>query len=1023
MFRHLTRLLQSNGSRQTRLSLTLGTALLMAASSPILVAQGAAPEGEGQPSFGKAFAPATIGPGSVSMLILTIDNTENPEPVGDLAFVDDLPFGMELAAPALVSNTCGGTVTTDDVDDEVELTDGMVGADSTCEVVVNVTATTDCGGLDGSIVECANTTGDLTSDAGNSGTASASLFVDEDSPGFSKSFDLSTVAFGGRSTLTFTIDNTASGSDVVSMSFTDPLPAGMVVAVPANASTDCGDPSYPPTLVATPGTSLISLSSSGFVSFPSLEAGDTCTVEVDVIGSAVGLLGNVTNELMVNLSDPDPVGKAAAVLEVTGFTDPLALDKEFTDDPVAPGGTVTLEFTITNQDRDFPATGLTFEDDLEATLTDLAPNAALPTDPCGAGSSLGFAGGVLTLTGGTLPTEGSCTFSVALGVDAASVAGTYPNTTTAISGTIDGNPETGNTASDLLFVVAFPLLTKEFTDDPVGAGDSVTLEFTITNTEPGSALTDITFLDELTNASDDGGTTTGFLPFPVSVTIPAGDPCGSGSSLTLVTFDEERQRLSLTGGGLAAAGDPGDSCTFSLTIDIPVGFPAGTYTNTTDEISAVLDDLPGPPTVVGPPASDDIVIAGAPRVTKEFVDDPVLPAGGPVTLEFNLTYPEDATGNATAVAFTDDLDALSPGVPGLVATSVDTNTCTGATVDIVTDPTVIDFSDPLMAPGEECTVVLTLTVPPASPIGSFTNTTSDITATVVLAEDGGGIGVTGLPAQDDLLITPLTFSKEFLDAPDGSVIPGDTVTLRFTIVNNGTSSDDDATGILFGDSLSSVLTDLAATGGATVNTCGGTLSGTSSLLYEGGSLTFGSTCTIEVELLVPAAADDGEYLNATSGLSVVIDGNNQAIDPADRRARRQLHLAAADQGVHRRSGPAGHLGDPALHPREPEPQRDRDRHSVQRRSHRRIERPRGRRRSRQHLRRHERLGRPRLLRLLGRQPGSIDNLRHRAPASPFPPGRCRAASSPTRQARFPARSIPRSTFSERRRVMTCSYSW
>ena len=49
-----------------------------------------------------------------------------------LAFDDELPFQIDLAAPAFVSNDCGGTVTLDEDDADsgfdIRLTDGMVGA-------------------------------------------------------------------------------------------------------------------------------------------------------------------------------------------------------------------------------------------------------------------------------------------------------------------------------------------------------------------------------------------------------------------------------------------------------------------------------------------------------------------------------------------------------------------------------------------------------------------------------------------------------------------------------------------------------------------------------------------------------------------------------------------------------------------------------------------------------------------------------------------------------------------------------
>ena len=56
---------------------------------------------------------------------------------------------------------------------------------------------------------------------------------------------------------------------------------------------------------------------------------------------------------------------------VAPSSDLLALTKEFTDDPVAPGEIVTLEFTLTNLDRTAGALDIAFEDDLGAALPGL----------------------------------------------------------------------------------------------------------------------------------------------------------------------------------------------------------------------------------------------------------------------------------------------------------------------------------------------------------------------------------------------------------------------------------------------------------------------------------------------------------------------------------------------------------------------------------------------------------------------------------------------------------------------------
>ena len=251
--------------------------------------------------------------------------------------------------------------------------------------------------------------------------------------------------------------------------------------------------------------------------------GSTCTISLDVTAANNGVLENVSGDLTSSSIFGGSVlnsGKAAASLGVSVGT--VHLIKEFIDDPVSPGDTVTLEFSIFNRSRGDAATGISFTDDLAVNLSGLVALGLPALNVCGDGSEWSGSD-VLTLTGGTLEAGQSCTFLVSLQVPSAAIPGGYHNETSMVTADVGGVPTDGNTASDTLFVDLAPVLTKEFTDDPVAAGDSVTLEFSITNTSTTSALSDISFDDELTT----------FLPFPVLATLPADDFCGTGSKMDL----------------------------------------------------------------------------------------------------------------------------------------------------------------------------------------------------------------------------------------------------------------------------------------------------------------------------------------------------------------------------------------------------------------------------------------------------------------------------------------------------------
>ncbi len=830
---------------------------------------------QAQPTLSKVFNPPIMGPGSVSTITFTIDNAGGGVVTG-LAFTDVLPVvpgPVTIADPASASTNCdlgaSGTLSAPDGGTTITLSDAQIGAGQSCTVTVDVTASTPGAHTNPAVT--------LSSSAGSSMSLPIDLTVVTTLPGFSKSFAPNSVSLGRRSTLTFAIDNSLNASRVGNLDFTDNLPVGMIVADPSNASTDCVSASFPgTTLVTVPGTGVITLDANGNTIIPGLEvlpSGGTCTVTVDVVGSFTGMLHNVTANM---LADFTAAGKASDTLDVT--VTPLAIQKSFTDDPVPPGGTVTLEFSIINFDRNFAATGIAFTDDLTTLVPALAGLTfdSLLSNDCG-GTVMGVGGTAIGFSGGTVAAEGACTIRVSLSVPAGATPGAYTNTTGSVTATVDGSPVVGNMASDELFVEPVPLLTKEFLEvgtllpDPViNPGDDVVIRFTIANTSTTSMATDIAFIDELT----DGGPGTGFLPFPVSVTLPPvpDPPCGAGSSLALVSVDTDRQALSLTSGSLAAAPGPGDSCRFDVTVTVPAGIGAGIYLNTTGAITATVDGA----TRTGDPGSDTLTVIAAPRLTKAINDDPVAP-GGTVTLEFTLSHSQNASTDATGITFTDDLAPVLAGLTANLPSTPDPPCGAGSTLTGSAGDTLLTLMGGTLMPGEECTFSVTLDVPAGAAPGNYTNTTSGVAATV------SGAPATSAPASDILNVAGLSFTKAFLGDP---VIAGDTVTLRFTIAN--IHPTDDATSIVFTDNLNDVLPgtpDLTLAAALPTTPCGAgssiieIISGF--LFLTGGEVLQGDPpCSFDLTLLVPAGAADGTYINTTSGLTATQGGGPVTIDAA-----------------------------------------------------------------------------------------------------------------------------------------------
>ncbi|HPI94973.1 MAG TPA: hypothetical protein PLX38_02030 [Gammaproteobacteria bacterium] len=779
------------------------------------------PTGVVVPAFSATFVPDIIGPGANSKLIYTITNGESNYVTG-LSFNNNLPAGVLLSDPANPITSCdmsnGGIFFADDNGTTITLTDAQIPASSSCTVEVNVTSN-----VAGTYM---NVTGDLTSSAGNSGTASDDLTISTSRPGFSKSFSSPAVSLGTPVTLTFTIDNTANSSFIANISFTDNLPVGLIIASPANANQNCNAANFN----AVSGTSSISMLG-GF-----LLAGQTCVVTVDVIPENVGTFNNETT--ILSASGSGSLNSGFAVAKITSTADPVVFRKDFIDDPTPPGGTATLRFSITNTNRFDSADNISFDDDLDATLSALTAVNLPQNDVCGPGSTL-TGSGFITLNGGNLPAEGVCVFDVDVQIPGGTANGQYINTTSSITGDINATPFSYSPAVAKLFVQPAPILTKEFTDDPVGSGSDVTLSFTIENGSSDYSATNINFIDELTT----------FLPFPVvisSPSIPTSGICGAGSNLSLISLGTGRQALYLTNGNLPAGGN----CSFQVSLTIPSDMPNGIFTNTTEPIFGTVasEDYQGLP------ATDTLTVVAAPYFSKEFTDDPVA-SGDIATVEFTISHPIEAQGDATNLSFSDDLSTV---LPGLTAIGLPQNDICGVGSSI-SGTTNLMFSGGTLSPGETCTISVTLQVPAAASSGSYTNTVNNFSATVL------GINTQGQIAQDDLQIANISFTKEFLTNP---VVPGQTTTLRFTIDN--TQNTDAANITTFTDSLSTMLAGTQVAGPPITNTCGGTASGTTFLEYTGGSVPASSSCDIEVPVLIPVAAADGSYQNISSSLSTDI---------------------------------------------------------------------------------------------------------------------------------------------------------
>ncbi|MEN1727906.1 MAG: hypothetical protein AAGJ52_05650, partial [Pseudomonadota bacterium] len=251
----------------------------------------------GAPGFSKQFSPAETGQQLVTALTFTIDNTANAAAADFLEFTDSLPAGLIVASPSNVDNSCsGGVVTAVEGSDTIAYTGGSVASGSSCSISVDILP------VASGLLE--NLTSDLSSTAGASGAAFAQLLVTS-APSFSKAFGETFLSPGGVTSLTYSLLNQDSMRPATGLAFTHTLPAGLQLASPANAFTNCPHAG----LTASDGGNSVDFNGGA------LDPGTLCSVTVNVEAIALGVQNSATSPLASSLGIAAP---AVASLEGIG---------------------------------------------------------------------------------------------------------------------------------------------------------------------------------------------------------------------------------------------------------------------------------------------------------------------------------------------------------------------------------------------------------------------------------------------------------------------------------------------------------------------------------------------------------------------------------------------------------------------------------------------------------------------------------------------------------------------------------
>jgi LPXTG-site transpeptidase (sortase) family protein len=791
----------------------------------------------------KQFTPILIDAGAISVLRVTVFNP-NTFPLTNTSWTDNLvsvQSGLVIAPPGLVNNTCGGSVTAVPGTTLLSLSGGTVPAQvqvipGECYVEINVTSTVP-GNLINTIpaasLNASGNDGGTPVTISNTTPASATLTVVAVlPPSISKGFSPNTISMGDVSTLTITLNNNDANTNLTGTSFTDTLPAGVVLANPAVGTTpltNCGGSAL---LAATPGGNTIALTNA------TVTPGQNCVVTVNVTSATQDVYlntipagpntpGSVKTDQGVTNADP---------AEATLYVQPINVTKQFDYSSFQAGGTNTLTITLQNLTNS-TYTGVSISDTLpvipNANLTYVASSAATT---CISGT-VSNTSTTVTLTGGTIPPNSSCTITVDVTTPISATDATYTNTI--LPGAIDiaSHPNITNgieataDVSVYEFGTGMPNSVKTFFPDPIDIGQSTRLRIDLF----APADTD------LTNFS-----ITDYLPAGVTVsnTTPASvNNCGATPPRVL-TANTGATFISLTGGTILA----GTRCRINVWV---TSSTPGTVLNTIspDDISNTEGRNPSGN------LTDTLTVNSAENlsVTKAFFPPTVNPGGlSTLTITLQNTYPSPLINTV-----------LTDPLPGSVTNGVvvapipnASTTCIGGSVTANPGSQTITMTGgtvPAQVGGIPGACTITVTIQ-----GNDSNATpSNRTNTIPIANVSSTVQSTGTtinPIADAVAVlrTQILTIGVVKGFDPVLVYGGAYSTMSVQLVNPNNIA---LTGIAFTDDMTLLGTgiELADPVNFDEGTCGGALTGNpgdSSFSFSNGTLAANTDCTLTLRVVM-----------------------------------------------------------------------------------------------------------------------------------------------------------------------------
>ena len=430
------------------------------------------------PTLTKVFTPATLVDGGTTTLRFTLTNNGTNPARSGINFADNLPSGVRVAgAGALASSTCtnaAATTTAVSGSGLINVTGAtMNNGQTSCTIDVQVRNTS--GQVNPSCAASptafTNTTSNVTSLSNViSAVTPSCVVVATSAPTIAKTFTPATISIGATSTISFTLGNNNSVV-LTAANFSDAL-ANMAINATGAVAGSC---------VGAGSNALTAGQTNLVITGLTIPANGTCTVSVVVVSNVAGTHPNIASGIA---SSEAPTGAVSNTANLTVNATSPTIGKAFSPATIVSGGVSTLTITITNPNGG-PITVGSVTDTFPTTPgTGVVRAAAASTATTCAGGTVSSNAGSVTLTGGTVGANATCSFQIDV---TAALAGSYLNTIAANALSTNSGGNAAAASATLSVTPKANISVSKTGPASIPWGTTISYSITVTNAGPDAA--------------------------------------------------------------------------------------------------------------------------------------------------------------------------------------------------------------------------------------------------------------------------------------------------------------------------------------------------------------------------------------------------------------------------------------------------------------------------------------------------------------------------------------------------------